>query len=309
MPWILWRVFVRWSNSTSTSTTRRCRIQRSVGRRLTRSSLGPAPKCPRNWRSRRAMHGQLAWPPIARCLASAVSGILIHRLGIQPIHRIQGHEPPVSAQNQRVLRRVPFLSTEKVVEQKLAFQAGIVLTPTGLYVTKRLRQSHPSLLFVDTHADSTRAVAVEFLREPIPEPQQHQRYPCSVLSEDECQTHPRGPDQAKHYEPEHLADRHHAQTEHCRHAEQDQHIVRRDASQHRRTMQQSVDWRSLAVRHGRALEDPGDDSADCSSGDRSNQVPRGVRISLREFERREDEPTYDNYDRGNREDGLNDRLE
>src|ERR1019366_8569839 len=80
MPWILWRVFVRWSNSTSMSTTRRCRIQRSVGRRLTRSSLEPAPKCPRNWRSRRAMHGQLAWPPTARCLASAVSGSKHHFL-------------------------------------------------------------------------------------------------------------------------------------------------------------------------------------------------------------------------------------
>jgi len=53
----VWRVFVRWSNSTSTSTTRRCHIQRSVGRHLTRSSLGPAPKCPTHWGSRRAMHG------------------------------------------------------------------------------------------------------------------------------------------------------------------------------------------------------------------------------------------------------------
>ena len=37
-------------------------------------SLGPVPKCPRNWRWPGATHGQLAWLPIARCRANAVSG-------------------------------------------------------------------------------------------------------------------------------------------------------------------------------------------------------------------------------------------
>src|ERR1019366_6627327 len=36
--------------------------------------------CPRNWRSRRAMRGQPAWPPIVRCRASAVSGSKHHFL-------------------------------------------------------------------------------------------------------------------------------------------------------------------------------------------------------------------------------------
>ena len=43
-----------------------------VDRRLTRCSSGPAPKCPRNCRWRRAMRGPRALPPIARCPASAV---------------------------------------------------------------------------------------------------------------------------------------------------------------------------------------------------------------------------------------------
>ena len=44
----------------ATSTTRRCRIQRSMGRRPMKCSLGPVPKCPRNWRWPGATHGQLA---------------------------------------------------------------------------------------------------------------------------------------------------------------------------------------------------------------------------------------------------------